>query len=196
LLASLREAVTDRVLLAWLFAVAMCDLLDEILVVFATIHVREVFGASATAQAVIVAAGMVGGIGGLVALERLLPKHGERTLLIAAGVGCGVAFVAWMLAPTLAASALLMLPVGAFSAPLYPLAAAQTFARRPEASGSVLAAGHLFTPLGLALPWVVGVIADRAGTSVALLVLLAQPVVIVALAWRRHGAPSRPSSDR
>ena len=149
-----------------------------------------------------VAAMTVGGLVGLVALERLLTTQTESRLLRATAIGCALVFVAWVFAPPvlaelgmspILASIVLMLPVGAFVAPLYPLCAAQAFARRPEASGSVLAAGHLFTPLGLALPWLVGVIADRAGTTVALLVLLAQPVVIIVFA--KYAAPSPPASD-
>jgi hypothetical protein len=74
-----------------------------------------------------------------------------------------------------------MLPVGACAAPLYPLAAAQAYARAPNASGAVLAAGHLFTPLALALPFLVGSVADHAGTSAALALLAAQPLGLVVL---------------
>ena len=178
LLATLREALRDRVLMAWLFGVALCDLLDEILVVFATIHIRDQLG---------------GGIG-LVVLERLLAKRSERAMLLACASACAIAFVAWILAPALWLSVALMGLVGMFAAPLYPLAAAQAYARRPDASGSVLAAQSLFTPLGLALPFVVGFIADRAGTYVALLVLIAQPLGLVALVML--GGASRTSRDR
>lgn len=80
-----------------------------------------------------------------------------------------------------------MIPVGATAAPLYPLAAAQAYARRPGRSGSVLAASHLFTPLGLALPWLLGTVADRAGLLVALALLVVQPLGLVALATAGPG---------
>ena len=70
----------------------------------------------------------------------------------------------------------MIVPVGLFAGPLYPLASAQAFAARPESSGVVLAASHLFTPLALAFPFALGAIADAAGTQVALAVLLVQPV--------------------
>lgn len=115
-------------------------------------------------------------------------------MLLACASACAIAFVAWILAPALWLSVALMGLVGMFAAPLYPLAAAQAYARRPDASGSVLAAQSLFTPLGLALPFVVGFIADRAGTYVALLVLIAQPLGLVALVML--GGASRTSRDR
>jgi hypothetical protein len=45
----------------------------------------------------------------------------------------------------------------------------------------VLAAGHLFTPLGLALPFLVGSVADHAGTTAALALLVAQPLGLTIL---------------
>ncbi|MEO8699045.1 MAG: MFS transporter [Kofleriaceae bacterium] len=179
---SVRTALGDRVLLLWLFGCALCDMLDEILVVFASLHVRDELGGGPTWQAVILGASMGGGALGLVVLERLLTRYSERTLLVATGLGCAVAYLAWLAAPTLWLSALLMLPVGAAATALYPLAAALAYARAPGRSGMVLAAGHLFTPLGLALPFAIGLVADAAGTQVALLLLVAQPLGMALLA--------------
>jgi hypothetical protein len=57
----------------------------------------------------------------------------------------------------------------------------------------VLAASHLFTPLGLALPFLIGVVADRAGMPVALALLLVQPLGLALLAAvsRRRPADTR-----
>ncbi len=186
--ASLKEALTDRTLIAWLFGLALCDLLDEILVVFATIHVKTALGGGTLAQSAVVATCMASGALGLYVLERLLAKgHDERRLLVWFCGACAIAVVAWVCAPTVAASLVLVIPVGATSTPLYPLVAARAYAQRPEESGAVLAASHLFTPLGLALPYLIGAIADHAGTYVALLVLVAQPLGLIALA-RGKGA--------
>jgi hypothetical protein len=86
------------------------------------------------------------------------PRHGERTLLVACSLACAVTYIAWLFAPSLLASAILIVPVGATSATLYPLASARAYARCPGRSGVVLAGGHLFTPLGLALPWLLGLV--------------------------------------
>jgi hypothetical protein len=102
-------------------------------------------------------------------------------MLVAASLGCLAAYIPWLLAPTPVAVALLAVPVGVCAAPLYPLAASQAYACRPEQSGSVLAASHLFTPLGLALPYLVGLVADAAGTTAALAILAIQPVGLVIL---------------
>jgi len=58
---------------------------------------------------------------------------------------------------------------------------AQCYAAMPGRSGAVNAAGHLFTPLSMATPWLLGLLADEAGARAALVLLLAQPVGILAL---------------
>ena len=195
LVASLKEALTDRTLIRWLFGLALCDLLDEILVVFATIHVKTQLHGGTLAQSALVATCMGSGALGLVILERLLARgYDERRALVAFCAACAVAFGAWVAAPTMWASLVLIVPVGACSTPLYPLVAARAYAQRPEESGAVLAASHLFTPLGLALPWIIGAIADHAGTYVALLVLIAQPLGLLALAVSDRSNGSDPIS--
>ena len=181
LLAALREALRDKLLVAWLFGTTLCDLLDEILVVFASLHLRVELRASPLWQSAVVVALVIGGALGLVACDVLLRRWSERVVLVISAIGTVVCYVPWLLAPTPLVSALLMLPVGACAAPLYPLAAAQAYARQPEASGAVLAVGHLFTPVALALPFLVGLVADHAGTATALALLVAQPLGLVVL---------------
>jgi MFS family permease len=187
---AVREAMRDRVLIGWLFGMELCNLLDEIFIVFASIHVRDELGASAVWQSATVGAFVAGGALGLVVLDRLLARHSEHRLLIATGIACAAAFIAWLAAPTVWLSALLMVPVGAASAPLYPLATAQAYARCPARSSVVLVASNLFAPFALALPWLLGAVADRAGTPVALALLAAEPIGLVVLA----AATSRPGA--
>jgi MFS family permease len=188
---ALKAAVRDPRLLAWLFGTALCDLLDEILVVFASLHVRAL-GASVTEQAIILGSLMAGGVAGLVVLERLLGKTSERRLLVVMGLACAGFYAAWLAAPWLWLSAVLMVPVGATAATLYPLAAARAYACAPGRSSIVLATSHLFTPLGLALPWLLGVVADAAGTWVALALLVLQPLGLVVLALNADVTRSAP----
>lgn len=196
LLASLRDALTDRALVAWLFGTALCDLLDEILLVFASLRLRVELGAGPFWQTAVAAAFVAGSTIGLLVLDRLLRLRNERFLLVAAAIGTLVCYLPWLVAPTPLASVVLAVPVGICSAPLYPLAAAQAYARRSNASGSVLAASHLFTPLGLVLPWLIGSLADTAGTTAALAVLAVQPIGLLVLVAITTGSSSfRPRHD-
>jgi len=154
--------------------------------VLASIHVRDDFAASAAWQTATVAALIAGNAIGLALLDRALKKTSELRVLAIAAAGCAIAYAAWMFAPSPLWSLVAMIPVGLCAAPLYPLASAQAYAARPESSGLVLAASHLFTPLGLAIPFGLGAIADLAGTRIALAVLLVEPIAICILAIRQH----------
>jgi MFS family permease len=182
LFAALRVALADRVLMLWLFGTALCDLLDEILIVLASLHVRTTLGASPFAQGALVASLIAGGIVGLLLVERWLPRWSERRLLVVCSLACAAAYTAWLFAPALWLSIALAPLVGAAASPLYPLTAARAYARAPGRSGVVLAASHLFTPFGLLLPIGLGAVADRAGTHAALALLLAQPLGLAVLA--------------
>jgi predicted MFS family arabinose efflux permease len=189
--ATLRETLRNRRLVGWLFALALCDLLDEILVVLASLHLREL-GAGPGWRTVVIAAFVAGGAIGLVIVDRVLRSVHATRVLVGAGIACTLAYLAWLTATTPLASAILMVAVGATAAPLWPLATAQAYAANPGRSGAVLAASHLFTPFALALPWVLGEVADRWGLVTALALLVAQPIGIAVMA---AVAPAEPPSS-
>lgn len=187
--AALLAAIRNRRLLLWLGATALCDLLDEILVVFAALYLRDHLQAGPVARGLIFAAAVVGELCGLAITDRLLARMPPLRLLLVSCVSCAALYLAWLAAPTVWLSALLMAGVGATAAPLYPIVSAQAYAALPGRSGTVNAAGHVFTPPMLALPWLLGWIADHAGAGSALLLLIVQPVgiaVIAGVALRRR----------
>lgn len=191
LFASLLVALRDRRLLFWLGAAAFCDLLDEVLVVFASLHLRDRLGAGPTERAVALTLGTVGAAAGVLYAERLLARHAPMKVLAGFAGACLATYFLWLAAPTWWLSALGLFFVGATASPLYPITAAQAYAALPGRSGTVNAAGHLFTPLAMALPWVLGRLADRAGTLAALLVLAAEPLVLFAVALAMGRNPRR-----
>jgi predicted MFS family arabinose efflux permease len=192
---ALWTALRNRRLLLWLFCAGLCGLLDEILVIFASLHLRDVLGAGAVERSIVLGAFVAGGAIGLVICERLLARREPLRVLAASSAACALLYIAWIAAPSWPVSALLMAAVGCTAAPLYPIAAAQMYEALPGRSGAVHAAGHLFTPIEMALPWLLGWIADQAGTAAALLALTAQPIVLAAVAWAsvrraRRGEPA------
>ena len=184
--ASLRAALACRRLMFWLVACWLCSLLDEILVVFASLYLRDELGAGVAERSAVLAAFMIGGAAGLAATDRLLHRTTPRRLLLIAASSCSLLYLLWMAAPSVWSSALAMAAVGATSAPLYPLAAAQAYAALPGRSGAVQAAGNLLVPLDLALPLLLGWLADRHGAGAALIVLVAQPVGLALVASIRR----------
>ena len=189
--AALRDALRDRRLRVWLVALWLCDLLDETLVVFGALHLRDELGVGAVGRSLILGADLCGGVLGLIVLERLLATVAPLRLLAASAAACAVAYAAWLGAREPWLSAALMFVVGATSAPLYPLVAAQAYATRPGRGAVVAAAGHVLTPLSLALPWALGALADHAGAHAALVVLIAQPVGLLAIALAMARARAR-----
>jgi MFS family permease len=196
LLGSLWLALRNRRLLAWLFGASLCDLLDEILVVFASLHLRDELGAGQTTRAALLGGFVVGAALGLVITDRLLRRMDPLRLLAMSGVACGARYLAWIVAPTLWLSAALLVAVGATAAPLYPITMAQAFAALPGRSGAVQAASHLFTPLSMSLPLLIGWTADRHGTGPALIALAAEPVGLAILALVATRAARSPASSR
>ena len=188
-------ALRNRSLLVWLGAAALCDLLDEIVIVFAALYLRDELGVDTLGRSIIFGAGIAGAIAGAMITERLLARVAPLRLLLASSATCALAYVAWWMAPSVWLSAILFAAVGATAAPLYPIASAQAYAALPARSGAVNAAAHLFTPLTLALPFALGALADAAGVRAALAVLLLQPVGLAALALAvilRRARPSDP----
>jgi len=181
-LVALTTAIANRRLLFWLGATALCDLLDEIVVVFAALYLRDRFGATAIERSFILGAGIGGALLGVMLTDRLLTRVPALRLLLGSSLLCIAAYVAWLFAPTVWLSTTLFLAVCITAAPMYPIASAQAYAVLPGRSGTVNAAGHVFTPFSLALPWVLGLVADHAGVRAALVVLLLQPIGLVIIA--------------
>lgn len=180
----IRAALTERRLLAWLLAVTLCDLLDELLVILASVHLRDQLGASAAARSLALGGFVVGGLVGLALVERWLGQVPPRRLVAGSALACAAALAAWLAAPTLWLAALGLALVGATAAPLYPLTMAQAYAALPGRSGAVHAVARVFAPLALATPWLLAWLADRAGTSAALAAAALGPVAIALVALR------------
>lgn len=180
---ALAEALSQRRLLFWLGATALCDLLDEIVIVFGALYLHDQLGLGAMARSAIIAAGVAGAIVGVAATSRLLKTRSPRQLLIVASLGCAIAYLTWLNVRDPWLSGALFFVVGACAAPMYPIASAQAYAALPGRSGMVNAVGQIFAPLTLAAPWLIGMVADRFGLTVALALLLVQPLGLASAAW-------------
>jgi predicted MFS family arabinose efflux permease len=180
--AALRAALRRREVWLWAVAALLCDLLDEIVVAFGALHLRDGLGLGAAPRAAILGAGVAGGAFGLLAAERLLARFDARRLLLAACAACAVCYALWLRAESAFASGALFAATGAFAALHYPIAQAQLYRAVPESSGSVNALSTALGALAIPLPLLLGVAADRAGLGFALALLLAQPLGVAAAA--------------
>ncbi len=182
-------ALRNRRLLVWLLGVWLCGLLDETLVAFSTLHMRDGLGATTHERSALLVLWTLGGGVGLVLAQVLLRRVSPLPLLAScAGAGV-VTYVGWVLAPSITVSGVLFFGVGLTTAPLYPLAKAQAYRSLPDQAGMVNAVGHVFQPLDIVVPLILGVIADRFGLVPALLLLAAQPAGLLWIALRTAKQP-------
>lgn len=187
--ATLRAALGNRRLLAWLVGVSLCGMLDEVLVAFAALHLEISLGASVAQRSVALGGLMVGGMAGLLASDRLLRRLAPLALLAGSSALCAVCYAAWLATSSLPASAALLAAVGFSASPLYPIAKAQAYRALPGRSGLVVAGAQLFAPLELAMPLGLGLAADAVGLPCALSLLLLQPLGLLLLALRMGRPP-------
>jgi hypothetical protein len=188
-----QEARNNPELVAWLCGATLCSLMDETLVAFCAVWMRERF-ASDSAVTVGVVALMLGGFGGLLLLQRLLLTREPRRLLLLFCAGSIVALAAWLTASSFLISVLALTLLGACAATHYPLAQAAAYRAAPGSSGTVAALAQLFGPLDLAIPVLLGLLADRSGVLAALWGLVLQPLGLLAALAR--SARARGSATR
>jgi len=182
ILEALRRALGNRQLMLWLVGGWTCCLLDELFVVFGSLHLRDALGADLTQRSAILAIDVVGSLVGLWVTARFFADRRPREVLAASAGLCLVSYAAWLAAPSIEASAALVFVVGAATAPLYPYAQAQAYRALPGEPGTVNALEVVFTPLDLAVPLLLGLLADAAGPIAALGVLALQPLTLYVLA--------------
>jgi MFS transporter, FSR family, fosmidomycin resistance protein len=191
LFADLKVALRHKRLMLWLFGVVLCDLLDEIFVVFAALHLRDTLGLDASARDLgLMVVGLSGALG-LAISERLIVRYSARRVLLGASIGTIAVYLPWLSATSYPGVLFGLFLIGLFDASIYPLAKAQAYAALPERSGLVNAAAEAFTPLELLFPIALGFVADHWGLEVTLLLLLLQPIGIVVCLYLTRARPAR-----
>ena len=181
----LGDALRNRTLLLWLTGAALCALLDEILVAFGSLYLRDVLGAGVAERSLVFACFVAGGVPGLLAAERLLLRFEPVRLLAVASALCAAAYLAWLFAGSVTTSAGLAALVGCTASTLYPITQAQAYRALPEWSGTVAAIGSLFGWAQLLILPTLSVVADVWGLFPAMLLLCAQPIGILLIAASR-----------
>ena len=179
---SLRSALRNRRLIVWLFGCWLCELMDEILVVFASLHLRDELGVGPATQALVLGCFTVWSMLGLALVERYLSRHDPLRVLQVAAAACALTYLLWLTTTSIAASATLLFVVGLTCAPLYPIAMAQAYRALPGASGTVHAVGNVFMPATVVLTLGLGWLADHIGLAFTLMVLVLQPLGLYLIA--------------
>jgi predicted MFS family arabinose efflux permease len=185
---ALRAALMHRPLLIWLTASWLCFLLDEILIAFGALYMRDILAFDNTVRNAILMMFAIGCVVGLLVTDRAVAHHTPRRLLWIASAGCLISYIAWLMAGTSLSSGFWMLWVGVFTGPQYAVVQAQAYRALPNRSGLVNALGHLFMPLTVLAPLGIGFVSDRFGLGPALLILALQPLGLMLIVIRDRSA--------
>ena len=94
--ASLVSALREPLLLRWALGVSLCALLDEIMVAFTSLYLRDVLGLSLAARTSALSAEIAGAVVGLAAGEALLRRFAPLRVLLASALGCAVSWFAFL----------------------------------------------------------------------------------------------------
>lgn len=193
-------ALHDWVLFRWMGILFMATMVDEIFLGFAGLMLHDRLHATVQSTSLILALGMIGGMVGLLMLERVLARSSDQqragirllpwlALLTLAGI------VALLLAQALWLGAVALFAIGLGATGWYPVARAATYERLPGHAGLARAITGLVMPLELILPAVVGVLASQFGLVTALGFLGLAPVGVLLLAPRASKRAVRVSRE-
>jgi FSR family fosmidomycin resistance protein-like MFS transporter len=176
--AALKAAALDRALLRW----AMINpLLDLPLSSFLVLYFHDVVGLSTPVANSALVVWIVAGLAGRALLPWLLRRvAGVRLLRLTIELAL-LCLAAFLLAPPVWAKYLTLAVLRFIQSNWYPLAQAQAYATRPEASGVVLSVTSLISPITSLLPLLIGAIANAAGLSWGLAALLIGPALAALL---------------
>jgi fucose permease len=155
--------------------------MDETLVAFATLFCQKRFPNSFAVTGSALAL-TLGGIVGLVLLHRALARVPARRLLIGACAGAIAAAAAAVTATSALSAVIAFACLGACASTHYPLAQSAAYRAVPASADRVAALSQLFGPIDLAIPLVLGFLADRYGVGAALVGLLVQPLWLIGAA--------------
>jgi MFS family permease len=177
----------------WLLGTALCTLLDELVAALSALRMRNDLGAS-DAQAALALTAFSGGVVlGAFLTERFVERLGYRRILIGSTLVCLLALTSTLLAPSVVWMTISLFALGLSAAAQYPLLLARAYESAPGRAAIVGAMTEAFVVMDLALPLLIGALADVQGLQVALACLGLQPVgvLVLVLCMKPLGAASR-----
>ena len=183
-----RDALANRPLLVAIVAATACTLLDEIVLGFGALWLGERFGLDTDARTLVLGCFTLATLLGAAAVARLSTLVSTPSLLAFGAGACGLCHAALLFAPSPGFAALLLGASGFFAAWHYPLALALAYRAagdRPLLAASGLA---LFGPIEMLAPFAVALVAEGAGATAALALLLLQPVIVLHAALSSRSA--------
>lgn len=193
------EALRDSTLLRWAGVVLLCTMLDEVFLAFMGLYLRDALHATTWEMSLALGSFLVGGMVGLVILDRMhivtaqrgKTIRGEQVLVwLALGVLLNIAVL--LVAHTLWITTATLFLIGAGASGWYPLAKAAAYDTRPGKTGLVRAVIAVGAPFETVLPTIVGIIAGRFSIAAGIAFLGLAPLGVLALVPHGRTGDCRP----
>lgn len=183
----------DREVLLLAILLGLFGLLDEPLDGFMIAYFERVRGWSPALAAAPVVAGLIGGMAGFAAFERLAGGRAPRRVTLICTVAMIATLPAAIFLPNLPMQLAAAFADGLAGAVLYTTLESVVLGLRPGQAGATSAVVSAVGTAGMGFPALVGALADAHGLGVGLVLYAAVPLVILVLAagWRR--SPRRPA---
>ena len=193
----LRDALrvlTRREVFRWLFLLELSNLLLDVFLGFLALYLVDEVGASRATAGLAVAVWSGAGLAGAAVMIPLLRRIDGLRYLRASAAATAALFVAFLLAPGVAAKLALVAAIAVLNAGWYPVLKARLYGALGGGSGLVLTVGALF-PLNAVLPLGIAALAERWGLDAALWPLLAAPLALLLLVPRQAASRAAASSS-
>ena len=179
----------------FLLAAVACGLLDEIVVALTALHLTQDLAASEVLKTASLSLFSLGGLLGAALTERLLSRHSARRILtVTACASCLLLLCLVSTSSALVVNVVLFF-LGMACTPHYPLLQAAAYDSVKGRPGLVNAGAQMLVAVDIALPLLVGLVAEHRGLAAALLSLAFQPLTVLCAALclmrPRRGARER-----
>ncbi len=181
-------ALKRREVLRWLLLLEFSDLMLDVLLGFLALYFHDVVGLTEIQAAGAVFVWLAVGLAGDFLLIPLLEKvDGLKYLRISVVLEL-LLFPAFLLVPQYWLKLVLVGLLGFFNSGWYAILQGRLYSCMPGQSGTVMTIGNITGLIGSILPFVIGLVADTAGLSTAMWLLLLGPVaLLVGLPYRSPG---------
>ncbi|HET8913801.1 MAG TPA: MFS transporter [Ktedonobacteraceae bacterium] len=188
LLAGLRAALRDPILLRWAALSILPTMLDEVFLGFATLYLKDVLHASEVAISACIVVHMLGVFPSLLVIDRIVERIAPHKLLIGLSLITLVGAIGFLTLHSVVLAAVSLFVIGLGEAGLYPVAMAEAYARQPGRSGTVRVIVGLGQPFEILLPGFIGLVAARFGVLASVGLLCTAPLwILLLLPWRKPG---------
>lgn len=192
ILAGLRKALRDPLLLRWAALAILPIMLAEVFTGFAVLYLRDVLHTSQEVISICIIAQMIGALLGLLIVSRLIGRIAPQRLLIWLALLSLVGVIGLLSLRSILWATLTLFIISLGAAGLYPIAQAEAYARQPGRSGTVRAVIGFGMPFEVALPGIVGLVAGRFGVLAGVGLLGTAPLLILLLApWRTRDSSNK-----